>query len=649
MYILPQPTVYKENDGEFVIRYLSGIVIDEFMNSELKNSAWDHAGLLRLELEQTIGFQVDIKEESLMETTYDICLVENTALLKEEQYTINVTPEKIFICAGTGTGFLYGIQTMRQIIRNCGAIIPCLEIEDEPEISVRGISYDTTRGRIPTLEELKRHADFCSFYKINQMQLYVEHSFMFRNEEPVWCSSTPLTAEEIIELDDYCSDLNVELVPSLASFGHLYEVLRNPKFSKFCEIEGSDKKPFSLVERMGHYTIDVSNDEAFDFLTGRIYEFMSLFRSKHFNICADETFDLCKGKSKALGDKYGVRRVYVDYLKRLCEFVVKNGCIPMFWGDVLIDEPELIHELPEGSIVLNWEYSPVVKEDNIKKLTDAGIENIYLCPGVQNWNHLINRHADAYKNIRGMCENAHKYHTKGVLCTRWGDLGDIAHPEFSNIGEIYAAAFSWSGRMMEEDEINKAISLIQYGDKTGTLVNTFRELSESENVNWWHAVQFKEEACGQIDITREGYKRLEGILIPEADGKVDVAKVRARIRKNEDALECLYQEMPNIHACQKKDVYAYIVMGEGQRLLSMVGLCIHYGYPLGKNKNLEEDLKPLLPNSLANELDSWMDEYMELWKRTSKSSELYRLEDVIDWYVDNLRTSTFRLENDGNE
>ncbi len=644
MYILPEPKIYRENQGEFVIRYTSSVVVDAYMSSPLKDFTWDFTTLLCDELKEQIGFTIDVREKSLLETSYDICLVEDTALNKPEQYTVNVTPEKIFLCAGTSSGMLYAVQTLRQIIRNAGAIIPCLEIEDEPDIAVRGISYDTSRGRVPTLAELKKTADNMSLYKLNQLQLYVEHSFAFSEEEDVWCASTPLMAEEIRELDDYCSSLNIELVPSLASFGHLYELLRNEKFAQFCEIEGSSDRPFSLVDRMGHYTIDVSNDEAFLYITKRIREFMDCFDSKYFNICADETFDLCKGKSAKLGEEKGIHRVYVDYLKRLCDFVVGNGCIPMFWGDVLINEPELIHELPKNSVILNWEYLPDVKEDNIKKLSEAGIPNIYLCPGVQNWNHMINRHADAYKNIKGMCKNAHKYNAAGVLCTQWGDLGHIAHPEFCVIGQIYAATYSWSDSELDEKSINKAVSLLQYGDKSGKIVGIFRDLSETECVNWWNAVQFKEEHNSQLGYDKPDYRPLSGILYTEKDGRVDIAKTRSTIRKNEEALEKLYRAMNDISSDHKKDLYAYIVMGEGQRLMSLVGLCVHYGYPLGADKGLEEEINSLLPNCLADELDAWLDEYIELWNTTSKSSELYRIEDVIDWYVEKLRSSIFTIE-----
>ena len=54
-----------------------------------------------------------------------------------------------------------------------------------------------------------------AYYKMNQLQLYIEHTFLFRDFSEIWRDDTPLTAEEIMELDQYCLERGIELVPSL--------------------------------------------------------------------------------------------------------------------------------------------------------------------------------------------------------------------------------------------------------------------------------------------------------------------------------------------------------------------------------------------------------------------------------------------------
>ncbi len=637
MYILPQPMRVNWQDGEFCLQYNMGIVIDAGMPAEIAEDVFEDAKLLQGEIEKSTGMSLTIRREGRKAISEKVS-VGNTESEREgifltctaaecgqnEAYFLQIKENGVVIAAGTSAGVLYGVQTLRQIVRQAGAVLPCVNIEDAPKILVRALSYDVTRGRIPTLEELKRQAQVCSFYKMNQMQLYVEHSYMFRDFSESWRYNTPLTAEEILELDAYCKKLHIELVPQLASFGHMYEVLHTKSYAHLCELEDSDKEPYSLVSRMGHHTVDVSNEDSFRIVAGRIEEFMNLFSTKYFNICADETFDLCKGRSKALGEEKGVKRVYLDFLKRLCDFVMERGRIPMFWGDVLLEKPELLAELPEEAILLNWEYGPNVTEDNVKKFADAGVKNLYLCPGVQSWNHLINKHSDAYPNISGMCRNAHKYHAQGVLNTEWGDLGHIAHPEFSFIGQIYGAAFSWSDVIMDEEEINKAISCLQYGDRKEEIVSLFRALADTECVNWWHAVQYKEEQC-------MGKQGLERIVFVGGEESVEerLEKIEKSLQQNCQIVEQLYESLAELPGDAKKDVCAYILMGEGQKLLSMTGK-VFYERSLGREASYNG-------GGLAVKLEYWLAEYCKLWRSVSKESELFRIVAVISWYADRLR------------
>lgn len=640
MYLLPKPSWLLIKEESIQLKWQTGIALDAAIPSQQLPGARLAAELLQQELEELLGRKPTVNRETAeaWKKNHDKNAVENgeeiflqyapDSFTNKEAYLLKISPEGIVIMAGTSAGFLYGVQTLRQIIRQSGAKIPCLLIDDVPAIARRGLSYDVTRGRIPTLEELKRQADLCCFYKMNELQLYVEHSYMFRDFSEVWRDSDPLTAEEILELDAYCKVRNIDLVPSLASFGHLYEVLVTQSYRHLCEIEIPEQEPFSMIGRMAHHTVDVSNEESFRMVADRIREYAALFTSDYFNICADETFDLCTGKSRKLGEEKGVRRVYLEFLKQLCKVVEDQGKIPMFWGDVLLEEPELLKEMPEKSIILNWEYAPEVTEDKTKILWEAGVKNMYLCPGVQSWNHFINRHSDAYRNILGMCRNAHKYQVTGVLVTEWGDLGHMTHPEFSSIGQIYSACFSWSNSEMSEDEINRAISLIQYGDRTERLVGLFRALADTECVRWWNLVNYKENAARNPEEIRLEYAlEIENYF----------TKMLAQNQVTEELYDCL-KELP---ISSRKVVSAYLLLGEGQRLFAeglyyLTGIA-NRGDGEGEVKgDIKGDVKG---QTLACALERWFTEYRKLWRSCAKESELQRLSEVVFWFADSLRTA----------
>ncbi len=189
--------------------------------------------------------------------TYDICLCtqqgcmgkDASSLKREQGYQLMVTKEQVIVRAETKEGMFYGVQTLRQIIRQKGAMIPYCRIEDWPDYRERGFYHDVTRGRVATLDTLKDMVDHLCLYKMNQFQLYIEHTYLFRDFSELWRDDTPLTAEEIMELDSYCRERNIDLVPSLASFGHLYKLLRTKHFEGLCELEKAGKTHFLSGEK----------------------------------------------------------------------------------------------------------------------------------------------------------------------------------------------------------------------------------------------------------------------------------------------------------------------------------------------------------------------------------------------------------------
>lgn len=206
----------------------------------------------------------------------------------------------------------------------------------------------------------------------------------------------------------------------------------------------------------------------------------------------DETFDLGKGKSAALAEEKGTQRLYLDFVKELCEYVVSKGKTPMFWGDIICEFPEVVQELPKETICLNWGYDADWPEDSTRKLSEAGAR-LYNCPGVSGWDQLVNQIRVSYENISRMCQYASNYHAEGLLNTDWGDCGHINHPDFSLPGMIYGAAFSWNLEIPEFEDINRQISRVAYGDETETLASVLARISESWKFTWRNMVDFLEQ------------------------------------------------------------------------------------------------------------------------------------------------------------
>lgn len=622
MYLLPQPQKLSETQETFTLTYSCSILLDSSVSSE----NYSHVRLLQEDIRENTGICPTILKQSITSLTSpkNSISLSVSSTSKEEGYVLAISEDGVKIQGNASAGLLYGIQTLRQIIRQNGAVLPGLHIEDYPAIPARGYYFDTSRGRVPTLDSLKKLADTLSFYKLNQLQLYIEHSYLFSDFNEMWRDDTPLTAEEIMELDQYCQGLHIELVPSLASFGHLYKLLRTRTYCHLCELEHSEEKPFSYIERMQHHTVDTTNPETLPFIKKMLAEYMQLFTSRYFNLCADETFDLGKGKSRTAAEQKGVSSIYTAFLKKLADYIIESGRTPMFWSDIICEDPACIGNLPSEMICLHWDYAPDASAVRLKKLTDAGAKNLYVCPAVQAWDHLIPAYHNAYENISRMCSYGHKAQAIGVLNTDWGDHGHINHPLFSTPGLIYGAAFSWNENIIAEDDINRQISVLEYGDASETIVDILRNLSDYEAFSWKHMVWVKEN-CDQLDNRRKAISLLEEECsysrLNDCNNEIDVQ------------LQRLYRLLGKLSPKSRPVAGAFILACDGQKLfnsLLTVMKCFLFGH------TLEEDMSD--PSVLASALEKWLHTYHELWTTTSKESEYFHIAEIIFWYADYLRT-----------
>ena len=220
LHLLPIPRQLEYQAGAFSIMPDMCIVLAEGCDALARTGARQ----LQQEILAACGLKADIRIGTARDG--DIRLAVESAG-SVQGYRLCIAGDGIRISGHDPAGLLHGVQTLRQILRQCGWTLPALLIEDAPDYPERGFYHDQTRGRIGTLEWLRRLADEACFYKLNQLQLYVEHTYLYRDLTELWATAvTPLTAEDIMALDDYCAERGIELVPSMSSFGHLLELLR---------------------------------------------------------------------------------------------------------------------------------------------------------------------------------------------------------------------------------------------------------------------------------------------------------------------------------------------------------------------------------------------------------------------------------------
>ena len=225
--------------------------------------------------------------------------IENDKSISHSQgYRLSIAPTGITISASAPAGQFYAAATLRQLRRQFPKSLPCMEIEDHPDFPVRGVMLDISRDKVPTMQTLFALVDLLAGWKINQLQLYMEHTFAYSQHKTVWAAASPMTAEEISDLDAYCQERFIELVPNQNSFGHMERWLKHPQYQHLAEaIDGADtpwgfrwKGPFSLCP---------TDPASIELLAGLYAELLPNFSSRLFNVGCDETFDIGQGRSNS--------------------------------------------------------------------------------------------------------------------------------------------------------------------------------------------------------------------------------------------------------------------------------------------------------------------------------------------------------------
>ncbi len=400
---------------------------------------------------------------------------------KGEGYKLSARENGILITGDSLAGAFYGIQTLRQMLETCGEDIECCEIEDKPDMSYRGFYHDASRGRVPNLEGAFEMIDFLAYYKHNSYQLYIEHTFEFDEYKGIYKAFGYMTAEELMQIDDYCYDNFIDFVPSLSTFGHLFRLLESKKYSHLCELEDYERRGNPWVNMMLHHTINASDPDSIEVIKSLLNQYVPLFRSKYFNICCDETFDICNGKNKGL-DK---GKLYLDFTLKIIDHLKSLGKTVMMWGDIVLHHPETMDQFPDDMVMLNWHYNFNPPLETVEQFAKQRFAQV-VCPGTSCWNQFCENVPYAERNISKMVRKGAEYKVMGMLNTSWGDYGSICPMTCTIYGMVLGGALAWNSKTKVMcEKYDNAVSDIVYGDPTGETVKLIRRFDECQSILSW--------------------------------------------------------------------------------------------------------------------------------------------------------------------
>jgi len=365
--IIPKPVSVVLNKGVFEFNDNTAFVV----NSEAQHEI---AAALTKKLKAAAGLNIQIVE-SAVNKNYIEFLQDDS--LKREGYTLQVSPSKISITAKTNAGFIYGLETIRQLlpvsvesknlVKGEEWVIPSVDIKDEPRFKWRGLMLDLSRHFFGK-EYLKKTIDGLAMHKMNVLHLHLVDDQGWRieikkypkltdvgawrvdQEDLPWNGRETTTAdqkgtyggflsqEDLKEVVAYGLLKNVEIIPEIEMPAHVSSAIAAyPALSCFdtkIGVPSGGLWPITDIYCAG-------KEHTFEFLENVLLEVMEIFPSKYIHIGGDEATKTnwkkcphCKKRMKSEGLE-NAEELQSYFIKRMEKFINSKGKKLVGWDEIL--------------------------------------------------------------------------------------------------------------------------------------------------------------------------------------------------------------------------------------------------------------------------------------------------------------------------
>lgn len=180
--VFPTPVSLTVQAGTYAVDRTTTISADPEFEAE--------ARLLARQWLQWFGAEARVVRSS-GEAHRGISLRKSADVVHAEGYHLAITPEKGIVISASGrAGIFYGMQSLKTILppdlwkqTASSALLPCLEVRDEPRFAYRGLHVDVARN-FQTKAEILKLLDVMALYKLNNLHFHFSDDEGWRIEIP---------------------------------------------------------------------------------------------------------------------------------------------------------------------------------------------------------------------------------------------------------------------------------------------------------------------------------------------------------------------------------------------------------------------------------------------------------------------------------
>jgi hexosaminidase len=390
--------------------------------------------------------------------------------LPAQGYALRIGRDDVDLAAADEAGLFYGEATVAQLARLHDRSLPLGSVRDHPDLPVRGVMLDISRDKVPTMETLRALVDRLASLKVNQLQLYSEHTFAYRDHGDVNAGSSPLDADDIRSLNAFCRERHVELVPNQNCLGHMNRWLSHERYRPLAITPDGFVDPYGISRQA--MTLEPTNPASLALVRELLGELLPLFTSRRVHVGLDEAWELPHAR---MGD-------FLHWVRTLRELPELEGREMLMWGDMLSGRRDLLGGLPGGVTVCEWGYDDWHPfDERCIDLAAAGVP-FWVAPGTSSWLSILGRVTNARTTCRRAAEAALAHGGVGYLNTDWGDNGHLQQSVVSEPAFAYGAAVSWCLETNADLDLAAALSTHVFQDRTGRLADAVLSLGDAHRL-----------------------------------------------------------------------------------------------------------------------------------------------------------------------
>ncbi|HAB51281.1 MAG TPA: hypothetical protein DCE80_03755 [Ignavibacteriales bacterium] len=598
--IVPTPKLVKSLDGEFLLK--DNLIISVLASKEDNTYSIE---LIQKTFKDFHDINSRIAGDGDIQISY-IGLEEQDHIINnlcDEGYLLRISNNKIELKANTPKGIYYAAMSLVQMLEKAEGKLPAIEIIDWPDMKIRGISDDISRGQVSNLENFKKIITHIARYKMNTYMPYMEDMLVFEKYPTIGKDRGALTKSEVKEIIDFAKKNFVEVIPIFQTLGHYENILSQEEFLKYAEFPGAA-------------SLNVSNDSTYVFLENLLKEVFALFPSEYFHMGADESWDVGLGKSKKLMDETNIAVVHANHYKKVYNICKKYNKKVMMYGDILLDHPEILTLIPKDIIIVDWHYGAENDYPSTKIIRDAGF-NYLVSPAAWNFVSTFPVNIISLPNIKYIIKSGLENESLGMINSNWGDYGAETFKEFILYNYAWSAQCSWNYSQGDLSKFTNDYFYDFFGTDDNRLSQIYETLSNPLNQIIWHEVwrhpllKFKEPVWWEPKLSKAGRISWNDFTLPKI--KEDLENLKSTVRKNSDQFELLQYilELNNWYKLKLETQFHLRDVSSGKSVPNL------------------NDLSTMIDDNLK-QLILLKQEYRRLWLRYYKEANLNMIEDKFD-------------------